>query len=186
LSIVKHNSGHALKRYKRMVDYFAGNRLIKRYEPFFDNQWKKISYEYIDELTDFEYKGYWYYDVIERGKLFYFIKRVINKIMQHTFWRGQENRNINEMPREMTLCARPGQERFLECTRRYIDRLFLIPNNLMILRFLLLIVIREIYICLRNMFGEYILFRLKAQKCFASGMLIPERIELRKHITKKR
>lgn len=125
----RHNSGHALKKYKRMVDYFAGNRLIKRYEPFFDNQWKKISYAYIDELTDFKYKGYWHYDVIERGKLFHFIKRVINKIMQHTFWRGQENRNINEMPREMTLCGRPGQEKFLECTRNYIDKLFSIPNK---------------------------------------------------------
>lgn len=46
----RHNSGHALKRFKRLTDFNAGTKFNKRYEPFFDNQYKKISYKYIDRL----------------------------------------------------------------------------------------------------------------------------------------
>jgi len=121
--------------------YGTGSSAIIDYLSEFDNCQSLTNYEFRfvqdpDGISDLEFnlvenhnRGYWYYDVIERGKLFNFYKRTINKIMQHTFWRGQENRNINEMPREMTLCSRPGQEKFLECTRRYIDRLFSIPNK---------------------------------------------------------
>jgi hypothetical protein len=125
----RHNSGHALKRYRKMVDYYAGSKIIKKYESFFDNQWKKISYEYIDELTDFKFRGYWYYDVKEKGNLFYFYKRLINKILKKTIWRNEKDRNLNEMPKEITLCSRPSEEKFLDCTRRYIDSLFAIPNK---------------------------------------------------------
>ena len=124
----RHNSGHALKKYKKMVDFLAGNRFIKKYEPFFDYQWKKLSYEYIDALTDFSYKGYWHYDVQERGKLFYIYKRSINKILQKTIWRNKQ-RGLNELPREITLCSFPGEEKFLSLTQEYIDALFRIPNK---------------------------------------------------------
>ena len=129
----RNNSGYALKRYKKMVDFFAGNRLIKRYEPFFDNQWKKISYEYIDELTDFDYAGYWAYDVVDKGMLYYYICRIINKILQKTIWRNNSKKkienNLNELPHERTLCSRPSEEKFLNATRQYINKLLSIPNK---------------------------------------------------------
>ena len=52
----RHNSGHAIKRFKKLVDFYSGNRLTHRYEPFFQNRWKEISYRYIDSLVDFSYR----------------------------------------------------------------------------------------------------------------------------------
>lgn len=126
----RHNSGHALKKYKELVDFLAGNTFIKKYEQFFDNKWKIISYEYIENLTDFKYSGYWHQDVIDRGYAFYFRKRLINKIFSKTFWRKVPERTINELPNEVTLCGKPSEETFLTLTRNYIDKLFMCANRL--------------------------------------------------------
>lgn len=67
----RHNSGHALKRFKKLVDFQSGNFLFKRYEKFFLGNWKKYSYEYIKNLTDFTYHGWWQYDLLDKGTLFY-------------------------------------------------------------------------------------------------------------------
>lgn len=118
------NSGHALKRYKRKVDFLAGNKLIRKYEKFFNNHWKEYSYEYIDELTDLSYSGYWHQDVIDKGKIFYTYKRSINKILQKTIWKDKKDVNMNELPKEIMFCSYPSENKFLECTRKYIDKLF--------------------------------------------------------------
>lgn len=36
---------------------------------------------------------------------------------------------MNELPNEITLCSYPTEEKFLDCTRRYIDRLFSETNK---------------------------------------------------------
>ena len=125
----RHNSGHALKKYKKIVDFLSGNILIKKYEPFFNNQWKKISYEYIDSLTAFTQKGYWHQDVIDKGYGFYIRKRLMNKILQKSIWRGRKDYGLNEMPNEITLYSRPSEERFLSLTKEYIDKLFTSANK---------------------------------------------------------
>ena len=124
----RHNSGYALKKYKKLVDYFSGNFFVKRYEPFFNNQWRVISYRYIDELTDLTYKGYWYYDVKDKGLLFLLLVRLINKILQKTIWINKDISNLNELPNEKTLCSYPNKERFLKSTKNYIEELFAIAN----------------------------------------------------------
>ncbi len=120
----RHNSGHALKRYKRLVDFQAGNRLTKRYEGFFHGNWKKISYEYIDALTDFSYNGWWQYDLMDRGAFFYFRKRVVNKLLKMTVWRNKPERCLNTMKNEITYCSHPSEDKFLRCTKQYIENLF--------------------------------------------------------------
>lgn len=128
----RNNSGYALKKYKRMVDYFAGNCIVKRYEPYFNFQWKKISYDYIGKLTDFTYKGYWAYDVLDKGKLYYFSVRLINKILQKTVWlrnrRKKIENNLNELPHEITYCSKPSEKKFLDLTKEYIDNLISVAN----------------------------------------------------------
>ena len=39
----RHNSGHALKRYRDLVDYYGDHLFVRRYEPFFQNKWKELS-----------------------------------------------------------------------------------------------------------------------------------------------
>lgn len=124
----RHNSGHSLKRYRNKVDFLAGNRLINKYEPFFNNRWKIYSYEYIDELTEFVYKGYWHQDIIDKGTFFYYRKRFLNKILTMTIWRNKE-KGLYELPNEITICSSPTEDDFLLYTRRYIDKLFAEANK---------------------------------------------------------
>lgn len=123
----RHNSGHALKRYKRLVDFHAGNRLIPRYEPYFHGQWKKISYEYIDSLTDFSYKGWWQYDLLDRGVGYYYRKLLLNKLYKMTIGRHSEH-VLNVLPREITYCSHPTGEQFTAKTKAYLSALMQAAN----------------------------------------------------------
>lgn len=123
----RHNSGHALKRYKKLVDFHAGNRFIHRYEPFFHGQWKRISYQYIDSLTDFSYRGWWQYDLLDRGEGFYYRKLLLNKLYKMTLGRHNE-RMLNVLPKEITYCSRPTKEEFVQKTKAYISALMEAAN----------------------------------------------------------
>lgn len=120
----RHNSGHSLKRYKKLVDFNSGNIFGGKYEKFFHGKWKEISYEYINSLTDFSYNGSWQYDLYDKGKFFYFRKRIPNKIMRLTVWRNKPERTLNMMKNEITYCSHPSEEKFLKETKKYIEKLF--------------------------------------------------------------
>lgn len=120
----RHNSGHSIKRYLRLVNYYNGNFLGKKYRNFFGDKWKIKSMEYIETLTDFTYKGWWTYDLIDKGPLFYFRKRILNKILKMTIWRSQPERTLNTMKSEITYCSHPSEEKFITATKKYIRDLF--------------------------------------------------------------
>lgn len=120
----RHNSGHAIKRYKRLVNFYCGNIFGSKYEKFFHGNWKKYSDEYIDALTDFTYHGWWQYDLLDKGDFFYFRKRILNKLLKLTIWRNQSERTLNTMKNEITYCSHPSEEKFLNCTKKYIEDLF--------------------------------------------------------------
>lgn len=124
----RHNSGHALKRFKRLTDFNAGTKFNSRYEPFFNNQYKKISYKYIDELTDFTFKGYWFYDFYDKGRTYYYLKRLPNKILSKVYFKNPETTYTNLLPNEITYCSRPSKEKFIRLTREYIDKLMAAAN----------------------------------------------------------
>lgn len=120
----RHNSGHSLKRYKRLVDFYSGNFLGAKYSGFFGEKWKEISYKYIDELTDFTFPGWWMYDLYDGGQWYYFRKRILNKILHKTVWRNMPDRQLNTMKNEITYCCHPSEEKFLKTTQKYIYNLF--------------------------------------------------------------
>jgi len=120
----RHNSGHALKRYKKLVDFYSGNMFGSKYTGFFGDKWKETSYEYIDALTDFSYAGWWMYDLYDRGNWFYFKKRIVNKLLHMTIWKNDPDRQLNTMKNEITYCSHPTEEKFLKVTREYINSLF--------------------------------------------------------------
>lgn len=123
----RHNSGHAIKRFKKLVDFYAGNRFFKRYEPFFNNRWKEISYQYIDSLVDFTFRGWWQYDLLDRGVTYYYYKLLINKLYKLTIGRNNET-VLNVLPNEITYCSHPTKEEFVEKTKRYLKELMEAAN----------------------------------------------------------
>lgn len=125
----RHNSGHALKRYKKNVDFLSGNILNKKYSSYFDGKFKEISYEYINQLTDFKSKGMWHQDVIDRGKVFYIVERSINKLymlLRKVIFNKCEQ-GITLLKNEITYYSKPGKK-FYDITREYTDKLFEVAN----------------------------------------------------------
>ena len=127
----RHNSGHAIKRYKRLVDFYSGNLFGSKYSAFFGDKWKDLSYKYIEDLTDFTFPGWWMYDLYDKGQWFYFRKRIINKLLHKTIWKNNPDRQLNTMKKEITYCSHPSEETFLRLTRKYIYTLFtsVIPQD---------------------------------------------------------
>lgn len=123
----RHNSGHAVKRFKRLVDFHAGNRLVKRYEAFFHGQWKTLSYQYIDSLTDFSFKGWWQYDLLDRGVGYYYRKLLMNKLYKLTIGRHTEH-VLNVLPKEITYASHPTREEFTAKTKAYLSALMQAAN----------------------------------------------------------
>lgn len=125
----RHNSGHALKRFKRLVDYYGNHFLTKRYEPFFNNQWKIISYKYIDRLTDFRYKGSWQYDYYDRGSFFEFWHKLPGRFLKKTIWRKSPDKSYSSLKNEITYCSNPTKEQFLRITKEYLAELFEVASK---------------------------------------------------------
>lgn len=124
----RHNSGHALKRYKKLVDYYGNHLFIRRYEPFFQNKWKELSYKYIDCLSDFTYHSVWQYDYYDRGPWFEFWAKLPTRILRKTIWRNKPEKQLLVLKNEMAYASRPTEEKFLECTRKYTDALIAAAN----------------------------------------------------------
>lgn len=124
----RHNSGYALKRYEKNVKFLNGNRLIKKYNRYFGDQWIKLSKKYIRDLVDLEYKGYWHQDVRDKGRLVYYSERVINRIM-HALPFGDKERNYSIFMNRYTNYASYPGDRFYQITQQYIDALFEVTNT---------------------------------------------------------
>lgn len=113
----RHNSGHALKRFWRLSQFNAGNRIDKRYTAFLGDEYIKLTTEYVDALTDLKFPGHWFMDLYERGKIYYYYKSLEGKVANLLHLGG----HYNKMPGEYTFCSYPGEEKFLTLTRKYIS-----------------------------------------------------------------
>lgn len=82
----RQNSGYAVLRFKDYID-FNSNRLFNHhYERICDGNFKKISYEYINDLTEFRYQGASHLDVLRKGKLFWVVNRCYRKLAKYLIW----------------------------------------------------------------------------------------------------
>lgn len=118
----RHNSGHALKRFWKLCQFNHGTGFIERYEPYFGGNYLNLSKEYVDGLTDFCFKGYWFGDWYDKGRMFYYAKSLQNKIYRKL----KIKRSV--MPHEITLASHPTREKFLNITRQYIQKLMEAAN----------------------------------------------------------
>lgn len=119
----RHNSGHALKRFWRLSLFNAGNRFDKRYSAFLGDSYIKLTKEYVDKLTDLKFPGYWFMDFYERGKCFYYYKSLAGKLAKILHLK-----NYSKLPKEVTYCSHPSEEKFLELTRKYISSIIKAAN----------------------------------------------------------
>ena len=120
----RQNAGHALKRFLRLSEFYAGNRFMHRYEPFFGNQYMKLTEEYVNALTDFSFYGWWFYDLYDRGRRIYYLYQLMDKMLKKV-----TRNKCRILSKEITLCAHPSPEKFLDYTRKYVHSLLEAANS---------------------------------------------------------
>lgn len=120
----RHNSGHAIKRFERLIDFYSGSRLVKRYESFFGGNFATISHGYINQLVAFSFNGWWFYDLYDKGRHHYFIKQLENHLL-----RKFTKKYNNILKNTQTYCSCPSKEYFYECTREFTHQLFSAANE---------------------------------------------------------
>lgn len=124
----RHNSGYAIRRYEKNVQFLSGGKLIKKYNRYFDDEWKRLSKEYIEKLINVKYKGFWHQELRDKGKIAYFLERLINKIM-HVLFRLNGERGISIYGKNNIEYATFPGEKFYDYTKEYIDALFSYANK---------------------------------------------------------
>lgn len=126
----RHNSGNALKKYEKLVKFLSGNFLIEKYERYFNKQFKKESLKYIESLKDLEWVGMWHEDVRNKGALFYYVERFLNKIVNISgrYLFNKKEIGFTLLKKEKTYYSYPREKFYLE-TRAYIDKLFSLANK---------------------------------------------------------
>lgn len=121
----RHNSGHAIKRFAKLSKFNSGNFLSRRYSDFFEgNDYQRITQEYMEGLTDFKYKGWWFYDLYDKGTRVYYIYQVLNHI-----FRKLHADSIRILKNEYTYCSHPEKQKFLDMTKTYVSRLMRALNK---------------------------------------------------------
>ena len=123
----RHNSGHALKRYQKLVDYNCAHFMAPRYDPFFHGQWKKLSYEYLEKLTQFTFPGSWQYDYYDEGAWFEFWHKLPNRLYNRLLHKQSES-TFGTMKNCITYASHLTEEEFLTHTRAYTDALLAAAN----------------------------------------------------------
>lgn len=119
----RHGSGHALKRFERVSRFYSGKWYNKRYEPYFNNQYWKLTQEYISDILEFKIKGYRFADLYDRGLVYYYVQSVLGKILKimHV--------SLNLMPQSYLYYSQPTEGQFLEATRKYTRALLNAANK---------------------------------------------------------
>ena len=122
----RHNTSNAIKRYIKQARFMNGNAVIKRYNRFFDNQFLKETYKFIDEICEFKYKGIWYFDIYERGKLFWLLSKICartNLMFHRLFDKTYERQKSLISDQELSYAGTFHREKFIKAAQEYTDTL---------------------------------------------------------------
>ena len=111
-------SGYALKRFIKFSRFNSGTWFNKKYERYFHGNYRKYTQEYVDKLTDFSFKGFWQYDLAAKGRFRYYFIGVFNKVFIKL-----KLEKPQVLPKEITYCSNPGEEKFLALTQEYVSNL---------------------------------------------------------------
>ena len=117
------NSDVAIRLFKKYVDYQAGDLLAKRYNKVFKGEFKQISYNFINDLIEGQWKGHWEEDQVLSPKykdwLYYKIWTRIKRIIElnrHYIGKYYPTRDM--------YFANPSYEEFIVAVRKYLNNLF--------------------------------------------------------------
>lgn len=124
----RHNSSHAIKKYMKLCKFLNGSKIIKRYNRYFDNHFKKCTDTFLKQIIELETKSMWHVDVIEKGKLFYLFDRTFNKIYKKVFHINKDKYGVNFLKNEKAYFSYPCNK-FYDFAKEYTNNLFSYLNK---------------------------------------------------------
>jgi hypothetical protein len=116
------NSDIAIQNFLKYVDYQSGDIFNRRYEKYFNNQFKKISYNFLDKLIEAQWDGYWdIYQVLSHPIITFFKYKVYPRFLK--VLHGNKYYIARYVPRKKMYFSNPSEEYFMKCVQEYINDL---------------------------------------------------------------
>lgn len=118
----RHKSSHAVKKFKKLIDYLSGISFFRMYEKFFDGEFNRISCDFLDKLIVGKYRSVWREDLRDRGYAFRIRKYVIKKIFKILSLGLYKTKT--SLPREEAFLVKSLTENeFCELVKEYVNQL---------------------------------------------------------------
>lgn len=117
------NSDTAILLFKKYVDYQSGDMFAKRYSAIFRDEFKKISYEFIDALVEAKWDGHWEEDQVLSSKLkdvLYF--KIWTRIKMYLDFKRKYIASY--YPSRDMYFSNPSYEEFCFHVKKYLNKLF--------------------------------------------------------------
>ncbi len=126
----RNNTSNALIRFKEYIDFNSWKLTNHHYESLCEGNFRKISYDYINDLVDFKYLGASHIDVYNRGSLFWIINRIYKKIVYSIFGnippKYVPGTLMNPQQQYAGTCDR---EKFIRATHQYMEKILSYMNK---------------------------------------------------------
>ncbi len=126
----RYNTSYSIVRFKKYIDFNSNKFTNHHYEKLCEGNFRKISYDYINDISDFSYLGASHIDVYQKGKLFWIINRLYRKIV-NSIWNYIPPRYIpgTLMKPQTQYAGTPDVNIFLNATRKYVSRILSYMNK---------------------------------------------------------
>lgn len=114
------NTDYYIKQFIKYINFLSKSKIYP-YEKYFNNKFKIISDEFIKDVIDIEWNGYWHQDIIDEKpikKFFYYLERVYQKKILK-----QKDSGANFYKNKMYY-ARLSKDEFYKKVKTYTNKLF--------------------------------------------------------------
>ena len=119
----RQNTSYAIQRFKKYIDYNTNPILNRHYEKICKGNFKKLSYQYIDDISLFKYYGVSHIDTFDKSVLFCFLNRCYQKVLRLFLGFGIKNRFKESLLSKKTVqyAGLFEKDRFISATRKYVE-----------------------------------------------------------------
>lgn len=127
----RQNTSYAIQRFKKYIAMNSNILINHHYEKLCKGNFRKISYDYINSITEFEYFGPSHIDTFDKGIFFIFINRIYQKIIRILLKCGIKNIRRRSLLSQKTIqyAGTYNLDKFISSTQDYLKKIFYFLNN---------------------------------------------------------
>jgi hypothetical protein len=119
----RQNSDTAIKMFKKYVSYHSGDIFNRRYEKYFQGKFMEITNNFLNQLIEVEWNGYWGEYQIFMPKWIATLKyKIYPRILR--LLNGNKYHRARYVPRKPMYFTNPTSSYFTECVKKYLNDLY--------------------------------------------------------------